>query len=773
MRKSNFKILALTAALIMPLSSCKETIIYVTPEDTPNDDIKTPIELSVGGVEDESVSITRAAEKTEGKTYNSFDKKAKVFILMQSDEEIDSNGDVVSHGGFEYKGNRPATLYTVARGDVSANSSDLVFDENNKKYWDDAHARSSQLTMWAIAQKVAEDQVDGNWKSITFRTYGATDDNTKPSIGESSNATYNTNKEIAWQGTTPIYPAIYSWSVGNPGANQNLNTLIYQDLLFSNNISYNKEKNWSDSRLKFDFTTKKFPATNELKFHHAMSKITICLKAGDGFIADGTDFSLKNNTVDKLHGFNTQGLFNIKDGEFQMIHKSDDITMIPLTKTETGKTNSYYTLEALAIPNIHDFMLSKRTTERPGLKDDNSRFVSGGTNTMMEFTIDNNTFKITSDALYKALKGKTGTTEKTDNGTYIPLEAGKNYIFTFVVGKTKITNITATIANWEDVKADDVTPKINIDKTYGHDGTAFAQDFDFFRSTTKTGGYSKDAYVTHAESTSGTHTYTFHDQLYWPDHQTHYFFRGVYPRVQTASNETGWIPAEKLSTSTSSASTIAVENTTYTANTYPSDLAFGWTRTGGDANDDETCKVHTSTQGICATEGKINLNFRYVMSQVEVILKTNTATGATDKVNLTNAKVEVINGCKAGTIKLEDGSVGSTTTGDFGITMAAVNGETKGNSSVIPQSLVNGSNNLRFKITIYKEGSTTEIDDIYYADIKDINVTEGTSTTSKAITSWEAGKHYIYFLELKKTEIKVSATITDWVTATGSTNVWF
>lgn len=777
MRKSNFKILALTAALIMPLSSCKETIIYVTPEDTPNDDIKTPIELSVGGVDGAVESSTTRAEKTENKTYLPFDRDAKVFILMQSEKEVNSNGNVVTHDGYEYKGDRVNTLYTVARGDVKVTSTDntFVFDENNQRYWDDAHARSSQLTMWAIAQKVAEDQVDGKWKSITFRTYGATDDNTKPSIGESSNATYNTNNKIAWQGTTPIYPAIFSWSVGNPGSQQNANTLIYQDLLFSNNISYNKEKNWSDSRLKFNFSNKKFPATTELKFNHAMSKITILLKAGDGFKKDGTDFTLANNTIDKLVGINTQGLFNIKDGEFQLIHQHADITQIPCTSTNTAN-NPYYTLEALAIPNIHDFMLSQRTTERPDLKDENSRFVSGATNIMMEFTIDNNTFKIASDALFKALIGKSGATEKTDNGTYIPLEAGKNYIFTFVVGKTKIEHLTATVAEWENVEAESFVPVIDVTQEYGDAtlGTAFDKIYTLLSSENKAGSYKNEMSATMTYNTIDN-KYSMSKTLYWPDHKTHYFFRGVYPNIDTSTGHPTLDDTGKL---------INVSNCAYTKETSPSDLMIGIPR-NADGSFDETCKVDgtghksSSAKGICATSGNINLNFRYAMSQVEVRLSTVTDDAA---VNLTNAKVEIVNGYTNGTIALSDGGAAVTeSTGNYELHTAPTGDNRDGvattnirHDAIVPQNLTNGTTtNLRFKITIYKAGGTTDIDDIYYADIKDINVTEGTSTTSKAITSWEAGKHYIYTLNLKKTEIKVSATITDWVTATGSTNVWF
>lgn len=522
-----------------------------------------------------------------------------------------------------------------------------------------------------------------------------------------------------------------------------------------------------------------------MKFYHAMSKLTIQIIEGDGFdktsANKANDFNFASGKNVKLTNFNMKGTFNIKDGEFQQVESLTVPCIASSTSTsETGespniKTTTIHTLQALAVPNINDFL------SQHSASDTKSRFVSSNSdanNIMMEFTIDNNTYKITSKQLYDALHGKTGATETTTG--IIPLEAGKNYIFTFVVGKTKIEHLTATVAQWKEVVANEYTPIIDVSQTYGVkiDGeNYFDKTYTLLRSKTKAGSYgngscSDDNSAKMEYNTTDNKYNAMAPQLYWPDHKTHYFFRGVYPEVKTSA-QAGYPTID------TEGKTISVTNCAYAAGKSPSDLMIGIPR-NADGSFDETCKVdgtgHKSSnaEGICATSGNINLNFRYAMSQVEVRLKTNTTTGATDAVNIATAKVEVINGCNGGAIKLEDSSVASRTTGDFTIGMTTTDTETKGNSSVIPQSLTNGSNNLRFKITIYKEGSTTEeIDDIYYADIKDINVTEGTSTTSKTITSWDAGKHYIYTLNLKKTEIKVSATITDWVTATGSTNVWF
>lgn len=370
-------------------------------EDVLVDDIhdgKTPIEISVGGVD--APASTRAVV-TDGTTNTTFGRDTKIFFLMQSEK------DATEHEGFEYKGNRANTLYSVCRGDVinNTNATAVTFDATNQRYWDDAHARSSQLTLWAFAQRIAQPTVDGNWKNCSFQSY----DGTTPSLEETKKLEFNTTTKTAgniplnFQSTNPIYPAIFSWNVGNGSQNQDANTLIYQDLLFSNNIANYvgntkvPEASRKDNRLKFDFDTHKFPATTEMKFYHALSKITIQIKAGDGFAADGNDFKLKNNTIDLLLGLNTKGLFNIKDGEFQMIHESKDITSIPVTKTVIGKSEPYYTLEALAIPNIHQFM-----KEHGG--DAKSRFVDESEEVMLQITIDDNVYKITSNTLFEDRK---------------------------------------------------------------------------------------------------------------------------------------------------------------------------------------------------------------------------------------------------------------------------------------------------------------------------------------------------------------------------------
>ena len=777
MTKSKNYILALTAALIMPLSSCKETIIYVTPDEIIDEGAKTPIELSVGGVDGAVESSgTRAAVITddETKTYNLFNQDTKIFMVMKS-----------TYGTEDYLGSHK-DKYTVSRGEVKANTNTITFDALNQKYWDDAHARSSQLDIWAYASMVPSTwntcsfQVPNpNWTALSTETL-------EHKMLEYIKKDYETNTQAADKSPYPwtehtigtdkgsmgaIYPCIMEWKVTNTPWAQTANSIQYQDLMFSNNLANNTERGGSDKRLKFNNQqTKKFD-TGEMKFYHAMSKLTINIIEGDGFDKTSqSDFQFATGKNINLNGFNTQGTFNIKNGYFEKVENTrNEITSIALSAPKGADPNPYYTLQALAIPNIDGIN---------GITDAYSRFVSDGTNTMMEFTIDDNTFKISSGALYKALHGKSGATEKTNNGTYIPLEAGKNYIFTFKVSKTEV-KVTASVAEWEEVTAETVEPKINVTAEVGIKGAASTAltAFNFYMKEDAATNYAQYGGATNSSGADKTTAWTFKDSgnnpthIYWPTHDTHYHMRGVAPTTTTVTSDK-----------------IAVENKAYDAST---SLMVGAPEI---AEADKLChstkhtQVDMTQRGICAREANINLNFRYMMSQVEVRLST---TNGNDQVKLTNAKVEIVNGYTKGNVDLHSRTIESqNTVADFTLAHVASEDNNYRHSEIVPQSLTNNNKNLQFKITIINKAAVLYVEDdeipegksigdvktpadidIYYADIKDISITE--NDIQKNITEWEACKHYIYTLNLRKTEIKCSATITDWVEVKGTTNVWF
>ncbi len=180
-----------------------------------------------------------------------------------------------------------------------------------------------------------------------------------------------------------------------------------------------------------------------------------------------------------------------------------------------------------------------------------------------------------------------------------------------------------------------------------------------------------------------------------------------------------------------------------------------------------------SVGGICARRVPINLNFRYMMSQVEVNL-TSSIVGADDYVDLTYAEVELVNVGTAGNILLSDRSAKITTESNTYSLNSVSSSSIHYHDIIVPQTLVsNNSNKVKFKITVYSDDTKTA-KDVYYADVAPIKVKKAGSTDEAAAVSvWESGVHYVYNLKITKTEIKATATLTDWQTVEASEDVWF
>lgn len=788
-------LLALTSALALAACADKggveDVVTPPAPEPEPEIVAKTPIELSVGGVDGE---LNTRAVITDGtnKTMEPFAENTKIFMIMQSEYDKTNHGEY-NYGGVDAPDDLKVTKYTVSRGDVkkyvenSATGEDGItvsFSGSNQKYWDDAHARSSQLSIWAYAQ------MSQTWTTCSFPQIT----NGNLSIDDASQGTFQTNQDIDWQ-TTQIYPAILSWSVGNPGPNQSATTLIGQDLLFSNNLADHNPTTGTrdeaeDKRLKYDFAQKQFPGKNdvktEMKFYHAMSKITIQLKAGSGFKGDDTDFQLKKTsdvkTIDLLHGFNTKGLFNIKDGEFQKINESADITSIPLiSEIKNDKTKPYYTLQALIIPNIHEFLQSQTTSA----VDLNSRFVDGSTDVMMEFTIDNNKYKITSGLLYGALSSlAVGSSEYQikkgtyDSKNYIPLEAGKNYIFTFTIGKSEISNITAKLAKWTDVTANELTPSntyVNLSlKT--NEGTAVnssdpqvvlyrakdqttgsISDYDGWSVYAWESGYSEKASLS---KTSTDYVYTAKDasnnQWVWPNNDTYYHFRTINKDLSVQTPE-GSDPKDYVSISSGA---IAVSND------------YLW---GAPFKDKTGVVEYSTTTGFCnatnnadgqiykaigATKDNITLIQHHMMSNIFVDLETTTA----NPVNLSDATVKILRYAIDAKLLMGNGLVAELS--NYDVTGTAMTSDSHAAEDpipaydysyrVVPQPLSyrKDDETKTIGLEIIADGNVYKIPDL------STHTVNGTTTV---IGEWLPGKNYYYKFVLKKTGIdNVTATVVEW-----------
>ena len=506
------------------------------------------------------------------------------------------------------------------------------------------------------------------------------------------------------------------------------------DLLTSNNI---KEGEGSDGTLKFD-EVKNNSASDLLVFTHAMSKITVNLKAGEGFpgyTESSSNAKFENNPSVKLLSLYISGTYNV---ETKSPNAQETATDIQMHLSSGGAGNNSATFDALVFPGNS---WTDATT-------------ANSTN-ILELKADGNIYKVTAEKLFAAM----------NENNHHAITQGYNYVLNITVNKTKV-NVEATIKDWDVVNSDPVTPEINISASYGQPvsgSNAFTKCFDLYRSTTIATGYDENDT---AEGINPAATYTYSGTsgswdktIYWPNHETHYFFRGVYPQGHTVITEGG-------------NDVIRVINATYTQEAAPSDLMIALPRSSG------SCENHSKdieTNGICATKGTITMNFEYAMSKVELRLKSDGAEGF-DYVDLTQSgtKVEIIEGYTKGKIKLEDGlhtTYTDSDKGDYGLSKQATPAsgfQMSTLDAIVPQEL---SDNVLFKITVKNSDGTT---DVYTAQVNKIKGKKASETTATAteITEWKHGEHYIYTLDVKKSQIFVSATITDWTTVNASDDVW-
>lgn len=540
-----------------------------------------------------------------------------------------------------------------------------------------------------------------------------------------------------------------------------------KDLLISNNVK-------GDPNTPYDGRYR-FANRNEgklLEFKHAMSKITVNLKAGDGFtggnFTNAPEVKLTSNTGTPTTSWaNTTGTVNITDGT---VSSSATPSVITMWQAATPTSGYNVTKEALVMPHS---------------------VFGGNTGTypiILRINADNNIYYVTSEKIRQAIDNTNYT-----NGTGFETEAGKNYIINVRVNQTDVSiRVTATVANWTEVSATQVAPVINLVGDLGDVASDWGADnaFSFYRSTSLNNGYSSTPVSLkvgnyYAEESVLNYTYSstswsMTPSLYWPDHNTHYQFRCVWPQTVTTSGD-GVLTSPRVEDGTGTTSgyqVIKVKNVAYSAGSFPSDLMIARpnvANVAGNCGSNESDAVHPKknlfTEGICARTGSIDLTFDYMMSQVEVNLSTS---DGSDQVRLTGAVVEIVNVYNTGDVKLGDRGV--IQTGSIGsYTLDPVGDSNKRWSAIVPQSFTYDANhpladgNTKFRITITNSDSTT---DIYYADIYPI-LESGESTRVAPNGKWESGYHYVYNLRLTKTGVKVTASLTNWTEVTASHTVWF
>lgn len=652
-----------------------------------------------------------------------------------------------------WKGHEPEKVHIETFGTVGYAIEGGIWQPHNPLtlspsiFWDD----------FGTADPANMSSVEGNGRDKGLSIFGVTvngySDNSQspPVFNILPNDTVDTDPNLGNNLMSFSYWTIIPWTLP---LNQKDRTTNF-DLLTSNNIQEGK-----DGTLKFDDWKANAANTSDLLvFTHAMSKVSVKLTADEGF--DGYDYETNDNTNAKFQNPPKVTLLNY--------YYKGNVNVEAKVSTPTTE----YRGDIIAHPDIgsegkaHFVHFYALVFPGNSFKDNDN---------VVRIEADGNTYYVTAAQMNAAMNAVQGE----GNTTYLQ---GKHYIFNVTVKKTAV-NVTATIKNWDEVEADNETPIINFSECYGHTGTELTTPFSLYRSTTIDGTYTGASDQAVVSYDNVNKKYTMSPQLYWPDHQTHYFFRGIWPKV---GSEDGHGPAaDKIKDNC-----IEVENAPYSANKYPSDLMIGRPRVAAGGAPDETCKnpAHkredgTYPAGICATDSKdsstglIRMNFQYAMSQV--IVKLTTSDGQANALTINKyTKVEILGGYTKGKILL--GTEASDFTGqtvmpfpmknDNGIENPISNNNANYRNTIIPQALTNASGDLKFRITISAEdGSTTDAYETVLG-IKEIMVKEG-DAPKKYITAWEPGKRYIYNLHITKTGISVTATVTDWKTVDASEDIW-
>jgi hypothetical protein len=523
-----------------------------------------------------------------------------------------------------------------------------------------------------------------------------------------------------------------SWDVATDGKD-----VLNSDIIVSNNLT------------KYTFAKRNDDAAKKMVFVHPLSKITFNLTAGGGFtkgtIGETTNkfekdpiLTLSNATTlaDIENESNnyalTKGTVSIKNGTAV----SDDTKAKVIAET-TSTTDAAITV-------------IKQAIVYPGTQlgaDDNT--------VIAVLNADDNIYYIKAKEIHDAIKTKGG---HTDNKTL----AGYNYIINITVNKTGLL-LTATVTNWENVNSEEVHPIINVNATVG-DGVSKPSDentFAFYRSEDIEKDYVKAA--SPKVMTDGTIDWTGTTTLYWTSHYQHYHFRGIYPEDASVKED-----------DTDKHQYVVVTNGDYDATSFPSNFVIGMpeiakgTMCGNPDHEQKDMSIY----GICAREAAINLNFRYMMSQVEVVLSTS-AEGTHNHVDLSNVVVELVNVYNTGHILLKDRSAEVTgDVGNFPLPQVSTT-DHKYLGVIVPQELTyttaGASTNVRIKITVTNSDSTK---DIYYADVNPI-LKKGTTDLIAPNGKWESGMHYVYNLKVTKTEIKASASLVNWDKVEAEEDVWF
>lgn len=690
----------------------------------------------------------------------------------------------------------------------------VTFSNNEIRYWDDAYGRKTQLSIFAVA---VPEKANGN-------------------IGSLNNLN-NLKGDATWS-TTDSGDNTLSWKVSTT---QTSTTIDEQDLVYSNNIresytEYNKYR----GVLAYDFTNKahntfsgkyslttvgdysdqtspenlksgmmKFRAaegTNaetdpgkfdygNLNFVHALSRMTIKVKYSNEFASDAV------LTEEKLLNMPTEGTFDVDKGEFTTTSATANVDMAKYTPEGSDLTAG---ADGLTVKEKYMGQML------PGYKikeNDNTNIIKLEVKEASKGNV--NQYYITQAKVYEALKTAIGTTANE-----IVMEQGKNYILTITVKKAGIDNITATLADWTEIKGSTERNNAYLEFTFDKHGSTDADNFNVYRLQDSgvtdititdpmaynwNGGFGAsgttwaNGYVGATPSANGTynnHNVWKVDNWYWDDNKSFYHFR-------TVGNSIGLTDIKT--------ETINGKNYNYfTVKGGNSDGNYRWGApfvTGKSLQYDKTNgfdydnNAHHISQAIGATNSYIDFTHINMLSNIRVNVKT---TSGNDHVKLyVNGKgttVKLTRIYKDGKVYMGNGRVvptGDRTAETEKTQMSYVRINTTSNTKesytgtdddtydlkgfydyfAVPQELVGDNTYVGLEIQTPDDNIyfvVQKLSEIIVSSHNDKNPNLGQQKDGK-ITYWYPNCIYNYTITVTKTGIKaITCTLADWTVINGA-----
>ena len=768
---------ALLLSLCAALAACSDNeVLSDNPATGGETGEKTPIELSVG----EATPTTRAVIIDGKGKVTAFENDTRLHLLMVSTNKEDENDKkyTVTYGLAEGSGTppinvtNPPTASTIsfneetkdvkqtykaedgsivegyrnpANETVSKNPKESGSKDGIVRYWDDAHARNSVLSIYGfcINGTILPFGAPWNQKIDGIASNTQNIDTTEPKTWKSgAPSSYNIGAEDG-------SGALMKWNIGDHSTSYNsqtfLSVLYKDDICYSNNIS-------GENCLMYGKKTSGKFDEGVIEFHRAVSLFTIIIKPGQGFDNNlRTNFKFAESKNIEMKGFFKQGYLNLADGSWSDKVLGNWTTIC----NATAASDSYYTLMAFVIPG-NDLNSDTDASEKSA----------------MIFTIDGNEYKLSKQDLLTAIKANednlsvdeennpTGNVKEEYLTDGTKLKAGINYQFTLTVGKTKIDKIKASIVDWKTVTAEaepDNAHSLTVKMETLAGGSADPAASRLFKSNNEDAskGYS-NTYEAGKYATNGYYDLASRKAIqdtkwFWPNNSTYYHFRTISPQqnlTKDGESEKNYL--------TITGGAIAATN----------DYVWGAPLK---EKHEESATAHpitySETEGyqsylypaIGPTKDDIHITQFHMMSDLEVKLITTTGD---DKVVLTGAKVSLVNYASQAKLMIGTGLVtecaGITTTEEI----TKVTDGADYTWRTVPQSLSRGersADKVGLKITL-TDGNIYEIKDLSTLSVK-------VNNEATTIPRWEPGKKYVYTLTLKKTAIDhIKATIVDWDT---------